>query len=181
MATSLNSSVSDSTGKSPHYILFGVKKRHPYDLLPSPKQPVYNTENNIQQQLHVFGKIHSSVRSKLKATKTEMMANQHKRAIPVNIKQVDTVMIQQPERKSKLSPKFVGPYRIVRYFYGNKFEVMEPNTNITLVIHSDWLKKILSPSDSPLAADSVSVEQTDTDREQVTQQASHTYNSRPRH
>ncbi len=84
VAASLNSSVNDSTGKSPHYILFGVEKWLPYDLLASPQQPVYNTDNYAQQQLHVFGKIHSNVGSKLKATKTVMMANQHKRAIPVN-------------------------------------------------------------------------------------------------
>ncbi len=158
VAAPLNSSVIDFTGKSPHYILFGVEKRLPYDLLTSPQQPVYNTDNYTQQQLHVLGKIHSSVRSKLKATKTEMMAHQHKRAILVNFKPGDTVMIQQPEKKSKVSPKFVGPYRIVGYVYGNKFEVMEPNTNITLVVHSDRLKKVPSPSDSPLAADNVPVE-----------------------
>ncbi len=90
-------------------------------------------------------------------------------------------MMQQPERKSKLSPKFVGSYRIVRYVYGNKSEGMEPNTNITLVIHSDRLTKVPSPSDSPLAADSVPVEQANTHREQVTKQTSHTYNLRPRH
>ncbi len=90
-------------------------------------------------------------------------------------------MIQQPERISKLSPKSVGPYRMVRYVYGNKFEVMEPNTNVTLVIHSVRLKKMPSCSDSPLAADSVPKEQADTHLEQVTQQASHSYNLRPRH
>ncbi len=84
-----------------------------------------------------------------------MMANQHKMAIPVNFKPGDNVMILQSERKSKLSSKFLGPYRIVRYVYGNKFEVMEPNTNVTLVIHSDRLKKMPSCSDFPLAADSV--------------------------
>ncbi len=179
VAASLNSSVNDSTGKSPQYILFEVKKL-PYDLLTGPQQPLYNTDSYTQQQLHVFWE-NTLQCKKLKATKTEMMANQHKRAIPLNIKQGDTIMIQQPERKSKFSPKFVGSYRIVRYVYGNKFEVMEPNTNIILVTHSDRLKKIPSPSDSPLAADSVPVEQADTHREQVTQQASHTFNLRPRH
>ncbi len=82
VAASLNSSVIDSTSKSPHYILFGVEKRLLNDLLTSPQQPVYNTHNYTQQQLHVFGKIHSSARSKLKATKTEMIATQHKGAIP---------------------------------------------------------------------------------------------------
>ncbi len=181
MAASLNSSVNNSTRKSPHFTLFGVEKRLTYDLLTSPQQPVYNTDKYTQQQLHVFRKIHPSVRSKLKATKTEMMANQHKRAIPVNFKPGDTVMIQQPERKSKLFPKFVDPYRIARYVYGNKFEVMEPNTNVALMIHSDRLKKMPSCTDSPLAADSVPVEKADTRREQARQQASHTYNLRPRH
>ncbi len=119
VAATLNSSVIDSTGKSPHYILYGVEKSLPYELLISPQQPVYNTDYYTQQQLHVLGKIHSNVRSKLKATKTEMMANQHKRAIPVNFKPGENVMIQQSKRKSKLSPTFVGPYRIVRYVYGN--------------------------------------------------------------
>ncbi len=83
VAASLNSSVNDSTSKFPHYILFGVEKRLLYDLLTSSQQSVYNTKYT-QQELHVFGKILSSVRSKLKATKTEMVANQHKRTIPVN-------------------------------------------------------------------------------------------------
>ncbi len=136
IAASINSSVNDSTGKSPHYILFGVDKILPYDLLTSSKQPIYNIHSYAELELHVFSKIHSSVRQKLKATKCEMMANQHKRAIPVKIKQGDAVMIQQSERISKLSPKFVGPYKVLRYIYGNKFEVLEPNTNVTLVIHS---------------------------------------------
>ncbi len=84
VAAFLNSSVNDSTGKSPHYILFGVGKRLPYDLLTNPQQPVYNIDN-YTQQLHDFGNLHFIVRSKLKATKTEMMANQHKRAKPVNL------------------------------------------------------------------------------------------------
>ncbi len=61
IAASINSSVNDSTGKSPHYILFGVDKRLPYDLLTSSKQPIYNIDSYAEQQLHVFSKIHSSV------------------------------------------------------------------------------------------------------------------------
>ncbi len=92
VGASLNSSVNYSTGKSVHYILYGVEKRLPYDLLTSSQQPVYNTDNYTQQQLGKnlgkFWENHSSVRSKFKATKTEMMANQHKRAIPINFKQI---------------------------------------------------------------------------------------------
>ncbi len=97
-----------------------VEKRVHYDLLTSTPQPVYNIENYSQQQIHVFSKIHSSVREKLTATKAEKAMKQHKRAMPVNIKQGDHVMIQRPERKSKFSPKFIGPFRVVRYVHGNK-------------------------------------------------------------
>ncbi len=45
VAASLNSSVNDFTCKSPHYILYGADKRLPHDLLTSPQQPVYNTDN----------------------------------------------------------------------------------------------------------------------------------------
>ncbi len=101
---------------------------------------MYNIENYSQYQIHVFSKIHSSARQKLKATKAEMIANQHKKAVPINIKQGDTVMIQQAERRSKLSPKFVGPHRVVRYVHGNTFEVVEPGSNVTLIVHTDRLK-----------------------------------------
>ncbi len=184
VAASINSSVNDSTGKSPHYILFGVEKRLPYDLLTSTPQPVYNIEKYSQQQIHFFSKIHSSVSEKLNATKAEMAINQHKRATPVNVKQGDHFMIQHPERKSKLSPKFIVPYRVVRYVHGNKFDVMEPNNNVT-VVHSDRLKAVKISSDFPMVTDnthtnSIPATQNNTSREQFTRQVSHTYNLRPR-
>ncbi len=91
-------------------------------MLTSTPEPVYNIEKYSQQTILVFSKLHSSVREKLKATKAEMAINQHKRSTPVNIKQGDYVMIQHPG-----SPKFIGPYREVRFVHGNKFEVMEPD------------------------------------------------------
>ncbi len=185
IASSINSSVNDFTGKSPHYILFGVEKRLSYDLLTSTQQPVYNVKKYSQQQIHVFSKIHSSVREKLKATKTEMAINQHKRATQVNIKQGDHVMIQQSERKSKFSTKFVGPYRVIRYVHENKVELVEPNTNVTLVVHSDRLKAVEISSDSSLETNNthtknIPLTQNNTSREQLTRPMSHTYNLWPR-
>ncbi len=46
VAASIISSVNDSTGKSPHYVLeYVVEKRLHYDLLTSTPQLVYNIEN----------------------------------------------------------------------------------------------------------------------------------------
>ncbi len=41
VVASVNSSVCASTGQSPHFILFGVDKRLPYELLSSTHSPVY--------------------------------------------------------------------------------------------------------------------------------------------
>ncbi len=84
IAASINASVNDSTGKSPHYILYGVEKRLPYDLLTKPKQPIYNIDKYKQQQIYNFSNIHSEVRSQLKVTKAEMLSSQHKRAVGGN-------------------------------------------------------------------------------------------------
>ncbi len=58
IAASINASVNDSTGKSPHYILYGVEKRLQYNLLTKPTQPIYNIDKYAQQQMHNFSKMH---------------------------------------------------------------------------------------------------------------------------
>ena len=49
------------------------------------------------------------------------------------------------ERRSKLSPKFIGPRVIVKQLHGNKFEVLDPLTNTTQNIHNDHLKRTETP------------------------------------
>ncbi len=45
VAGSINSRVCESTGQSPHYIIFGVEKRFPYDLLSSFYSRVYKRDD----------------------------------------------------------------------------------------------------------------------------------------
>lgn len=73
---------------------------------------LYNIEDYVQHLMHNFSNIHASIREKLKATKAEMVIKQHKTAIPVKIKQGDTVVVQQPNHTSKLAAKSVSPNRI---------------------------------------------------------------------
>ncbi len=62
VAASINSRVCESTGQSHNYIIFGVEKRLPYDLLSSSQSRVYNIDDYAKCQLKVFSDIHSSVR-----------------------------------------------------------------------------------------------------------------------
>ncbi len=98
------------------------------------------SDNGTEFRNAVLEEVHTS----LKATKEEMTSKQHKRAVLVSLKQGDTVFIRQSERSSKLGPKFLGPYIIVRHITGNKFEGVDPKTNISMEVHSGRLKKVTS-------------------------------------
>ncbi len=90
IATSINTLVNDSTGKSPNYILYGVEKRLLYYFPSKPHHPFFTFDKYVQQQMHIFSKIHSEVRSKLKAIKAEMLSNTLKMAVPLEIKEGDS-------------------------------------------------------------------------------------------
>ncbi|MPC13346.1 hypothetical protein E2C01_006078 [Portunus trituberculatus] len=51
VAAYINGSVCESTRKTSHYILYGVDKKLPYDLLAGPSKPVYNTDDYSSQHL----------------------------------------------------------------------------------------------------------------------------------
>ncbi len=137
----INSCLCESTGKAPHYILYGGDKLLPYELLAKTLKPVYNIDNYWDQHLHISAKIQRKVRELLQASRAEMMAQQHKRATPINIRKGDTVMVQVPTRDSKLAQKFVGPQLVVGERLGNKFEVWDPFLYVKEIVHSDRLKK----------------------------------------
>ena len=113
----------------------------PYELLAKSPKLVYNIDDYLAQHVNVSAKIHRKVREQLQASRAEMMAQQHKHAIPINIRKGDTVMVQVPTRDSKLAPKFVGPRLVVGQKQGNKFEVWDPLLDVREVMHSDRLKK----------------------------------------
>ncbi len=121
--------------------MYGEDKNLPYDLLTSPQTPVYNVDDYVKQHMHVFKGIHAKFLSRLQASRAEMMARQHKRAIPVTIQVGDTVIVRQPDRTSKLSPKFSGACSVVRKLHGNKSEVHHHLLNTVEIVHSDWLVK----------------------------------------
>ncbi len=62
VAACSNSFVNSSTGKTPHYIVFGCDKKLLYDVLLQPPSPLYNIEVYSKLQLHSFQTIHASVR-----------------------------------------------------------------------------------------------------------------------
>lgn len=149
VAASINGSVNSSTGKTPHYIIYGSDKRLPYDVLIQSPTPVYSMDDYAKQQIHAFQQIHQSVRERLKASREEMMRKQHAQANPVSFAIGDTVMKRCPDRQCKLSPKFSGPYVITSSISYNKFKILDPVTNTVEYVHCDRLKKVNVPPPQP--------------------------------
>ncbi len=86
--------------------MYGREKRLPYDLLEQPQKPIYNMEDYSKKQLRVLLDIHKDMKRRLLASKMEMSTQQHRRSLPVNIRVGESVMVQVPDRQSKLAPKF---------------------------------------------------------------------------
>ena len=139
VAASINASENSFTGKSPHYIIYGYDKVLPYDLLCDSPRPLYNLDDYAKSQIAIFQKIHNEVRRKLPASRAEMIARQHRRAVPSNISVGDVVMVQVPGRNSKLSPKFDGPYKVTAR-NNNKVTLWGPHVSSPWTVHVDRLK-----------------------------------------
>ncbi len=147
VAGSINSSLCESTGKSPHFIIFGVEKRLPYDLLTSSQPPVNDYEDYSKVQLKIFGNIHKQVKDNLLQSSTARSLKQHKSACQVSFHIGDSVKVQTQERHTKLDKKFKGPYQIVQDLGGHKFQIFDSGKVELTTVHSDRLKK--TSADAP--------------------------------
>ncbi len=161
VAASINGSINSSTGKTPHYILYGFDKRLPYDALVHSPVPLYSSDDYSKLQLHCFQTIHNSVREKLKASREEMLRKQHSQATPVTLKVGDSVMKRAPDRSCKLTPKFTGPFLVTAKLHGNKFRILDPSSDSSEVVHVDRLKKVNASFNPALVPSSSTSSSTD--------------------
>ncbi len=124
VASCIDVSVCESTGHTPHYIVYGQQLRLP-NVLDRPQSPVYNADDYGKAYFQVSSDTHREVKTRLQESKMAMALIQHQHASPVDLQPGDSVRIQVPERRSKLSPKFEWPRLALKHLYGNKCKVFD--------------------------------------------------------
>lgn len=92
-----------------------------------------------------FQTIHASLRDKLKASLEEMLPKQQLQGSPITFSVWDSVIKHVPDRSCKLLPKFLDSYLITEKMHGNKFNILDPISHISEVIHADRLKHVSVP------------------------------------
>ena len=142
VAATLNGALHKSISETPHFVIFGIDKRLPYDLLHETPKPVYNLDDFVKVNVHSFQQIHKRVQESLALSKQEMLLYHNKNASNFNLDISDIVYSLVHHSTSKLDPKFEGPFRVLAKPKNNKVQLLNLKTFEKCTAHIDHLKKI---------------------------------------
>ena len=143
----LNNSVNESVGESPHYILYGYDSRMPQYLLDDavPPRPTYNYEDYVAYRTKRSYDIIKSVRETLSKATLSRKNKYDKDTVVPSVKLGQKVFVVKHVKQGplfKVSPKFEGPYRVVQEIKYNKFQLRHVTSGGERVVHWNHLKLI---------------------------------------
>ena len=126
--SAINSGYNSSIGDTPHFALFGYDKVTLLDPK-SIKIPCYN-DNSPKELYQIHQRILNKVANNLKEAQLEYTNKANMKAKPLNVQKGDRVFLKNV-KTDKLSPPWVGPYRISNVMKHNRIELK----NIKLTKH----------------------------------------------
>ena len=113
--SAINSSFHASLGDIPHFVLYGMDKRLPYEVLDRTPDPLY-TDDYVPALLRRKQVIYQTARDHLLKEKASMNEQQHKLARRKSI-EVGILVFHKLRVKvapmPKLAPAFTGPFRVL--------------------------------------------------------------------
>lgn len=135
-----NTTPSTVTGFTPFELLFGHEPNLPIEILKR-DVPIYNYEDYVAQLRSKLRSYHLLAKEQYEKRKIENKKNYDKNRNDktLHLKVDDLVLVLDPNKKSKFSPLYLGPYRVV--------EICGPVTikvkigNRITKIHTDRVKK----------------------------------------
>ncbi|XP_048243286.1 uncharacterized protein LOC125376042 isoform X2 [Haliotis rufescens] len=142
-----------STGYSPHYLLFGKEMNLPFDTTLLPKSTLgKDAQGHLQDLLKNLNVAKSLAKDNMSAAQDKSMNLQDVRAKEPSFAVGDQVLMTDPTVKTGLSPKlskkWIGPYRIIRIGLNYTFKLLNTNTNKEhkSFIHANRLKTYTPPT-----------------------------------
>lgn len=140
----INSAYNISVDDTPHYLLFHVDKRLPFDLTQTPVlSPIYSIDDYVTVTSNRAQQVFQKVKESLEISNANQQKLQHNRAKEKPILIGTRCFIKalvQPGKSKKLSPKWKGPFRVMKKIPHNKIEVCNIQTGKLQTVHMDNAK-----------------------------------------
>ena len=147
VAIGINSTVNESTGETPHYILYGTEKRLPTSFLcknPCVKR-VYNYEDYVSVRTSESIRTIARVRENLLSSALKRKEVYDRNAVSAELKvgqKVYALLHVKSGSFPKVAPKFEGPYRVVEVLGRGKYRLKHMSTGDLRVGHWDYLRVV---------------------------------------
>ena len=148
----LNNSVNDSVGDSPHYLLYGYDYRMPYSLTEdaTPPRPTYDYDDYVAFRTRRSFDIVKKVREQLLKTNKLRKIRYDKDTVNPSVKLGQKIYVVKSFKDGplfKASSKFEGPYRVIVSLKFNKYTVRHIHTGKDRVVHWNNMKLISNDVD----------------------------------
>ena len=149
--TAYRTSVHESTGYTPHFLVYGQEICLPIDFMyPSPNDRLpSNTNEFVSARKLAFQKAYESARSTLNQNQKRRNELYNRKVHGPFYQEGQKVLLQSPVVPVGKSPKFFcpwkGPYVIIQDINDVTYRIEDPLTNKQLVVHYDRLKPFKEP------------------------------------
>ena len=139
------SPVDESTGFTPHYLVFGNEISLPLDLMyrpPSGTTPI-DVHDWVSQKEEAFRQAYELVRRNTGAQQRRRNNRYNKRVHGPTYKEGEHVL--QPGKSPKLASPWQGPYESLKYLNDVNYQIKEMTTGEVQVVHYDRMKRYHGP------------------------------------
>ena len=147
VAVGMNATVNESTGETPHYILYGYDKRLPTSLMskdPCVKR-VYNYHDYVSVRTCESARTVAKVRENLLRSAVKRKEVYDRNAVKADLRIGQKVFVLIHVKSGsfpKIAPKFEGPYRVIEVLGRGKYRLRNADSGEIRVAHWNFIRVV---------------------------------------